>query len=163
MLEIGCGIGIESKIFSPFVKTYIATDIDSNAIKVANDNKHSLYDNLTFIVDDVVETKLDSTYDIILSINTIHLTKTSITINKLLNMLNKNGTIIITEPIISPYNWGNDELNINSPNFNKDKFQYKKQLLENEHMYLMFLPEIKDNITISYTENTTYRLYMIYI
>ena len=70
MLEIGCGIGIESKFFSPFVKTYVAIDKNPDAITMAIKNKHPIYNNLTFMLDDMMDMKIKD-HDIILSINTM--------------------------------------------------------------------------------------------
>ena len=71
-LEIGCGIGIESRFFCNFFKTYTGIDTDNKVINIANENKHLLYENLYYMIDNIKTTNITDKMDIIISINTIH-------------------------------------------------------------------------------------------
>jgi SAM-dependent methyltransferase len=159
-LEIGCGIGIESRFFYNFFKTYIAIDTDKQAISIANENKHSLYKNLYFMTDDIKTTNITDKKDIIISINTIHYiykkTDLDLVFKNIFSLLTKNGICIIIEPKITSVGWGDSRLNESSPQFNKELWNDKKKSLNNEHIYII------NNITnFNYSEYEDYRIYVI--
>ena len=111
------------------------------------------------MLDDMMDMKIKNHFDIILSINTIHFSKNyDIIFNKMLSL---SDLIIITEPRIHPSRWGDDTLNEDSKNFNKDSWAIKKNILEKEHEYIMKLPDNRDNIRVTYNDN--YRIYSIFI
>ena len=122
-LEIGCNIGQESRFFCNFLKTYIATNINKIRITEAQKLTHPLYENLTFIVDDIVKSKITNKFNIIIAKNVIHFTgkKINIAFDNMMKCLKKNGIIIISEPIIKPYGWNDETLNKTSDKFDKSK------------------------------------------
>ena len=82
---------------------------------------HSLYENLTFVVDNIIESKINKKFNIIIAKNIIHFTekKINIAFNNIYKLLKKNGIIIISEPIIKPDGWIDDTLNKKSDKFDK--------------------------------------------
>ena len=129
VLEIGCGLGNKSRFFCNFFKSYIATDRNKNKINESIKLTHPLYENLTFIVDDIIETKITNKFNIIIAINVIHYMEQQINIvfDNMIKMLKKNSIIIISEPPIKPENWLDDRLNKKSDKFDKSIWNLKKK------------------------------------
>ena len=127
--EIGCYTGNASRFFCNFLKTYIATDINKIRITEAQKLTHSLYENLTFIVDDIVESKITNKFNIIIASNVIHFTgkKINIAFDNMTKCLKKNGIIIISEPIIKSDGWMDETLNKKSDKFDKSIWNRKKR------------------------------------
>jgi SAM-dependent methyltransferase len=157
VLEIGCGNGRDSKFFCNFSKTYIATDKSKAKINEAENLKHPLYENLTFMVNDIVESKITNKFNIIIAINVIHFTgnKINIAFDNMMKCLKKDGIIIITEPHIKPVNWGDESLNKKSDKFDKSMWNRKKKELKDEHNYIINLPNI------TYDEYESCRVYIV--
>ena len=112
------------------------------------------------MIDNIKTTNITDKMDIIISINTIHFidnkTDLDIVFKNIFNLLTKNGICIIIEPKIIPVEWGNSKLNKLSSQFNKELWNNKKKLLNNEHSY------ITNNIrNFNYSEYEDYRLYII--
>ena len=143
-LEIGCNTGQESRFFCNFLKTYIATNINKIRITEAQKLTHPLYENLTFIVDDIVKSKITNKFNIIIAKNVIHFTgkKINIAFDNMMKCLKKNGIIIISEPIIKPDGWIDEILNEKSDKFDKLRWNRKKKELEDEHDYIINLPNV---------------------
>lgn len=158
-LEIGCRHGHESRFICNFMKTYTATDINKNSITEAQKLTHPLFENLTFIVDNIVESKITNKFNIIIAKNVIHFTgkKINIAFDNMIKCLKKDGIIIISEPMIKPDGWNDDALNKKSDKFDKSIWDHKKKLLENEHNYIINLPNT------TYTEYESSRVYIISI
>jgi len=157
VLEIGCGNGIHSRFFCNFFRKYIAIDNNEKKILEAKNNTHSLYENLTFSVDDILKIKITNKFNIILAKNVIHYMEKQIDIAfiNILKLLKKNGIFIIIENIIKPDGWLDDTLNKKSDKFNQLRWNKKKKQLEDEHNYIINLPNI------NYTEYDFCRIYIL--
>ncbi|MHA2065223.1 MAG: class I SAM-dependent methyltransferase [Candidatus Thorarchaeota archaeon] len=65
VLEIGCGTGRITFPLAEEASKIIAIDIDASAIEEAQ--KRNLFENVTFLVENIEDTRLGSTFDVILS------------------------------------------------------------------------------------------------
>ena len=156
-LEVGCSNGRESRFFCNFFKTYIATDKSKADINKAEKLTHPLYENLTFMVNDIVESNITNKFNIIIASNVIHFTgnKINIAFDNMMKCLKKDGIIIITEPHIKPINWMDDKFNNKSEKFDKSAWNRKKKELKDEHDYIGNLPNI------TYVEYESCRVYIV--
>jgi len=161
VLEIGCGTGVDSRNLCEFFKTYLAMDCKKN-IDLAKENTHALYSNLTFIVDDIVETALPARKkQIILSLNTIHLVSDiDAAIKNIIKLLVKNGICLIVEPLIKPVDWLDERLNSTSPAFNNDLWLIKEKALRDEFNYLVNLPP-RYKVNVEYIECDNFAIYKL--
>jgi len=156
-LEVGCSNGRESRFFCNFFKTYIATDKSKPLINEAEKLTHPLYENLTFMVNDIVESNITNKFNIIIANNVIHFTENKINIafDNMMKCLKKDGIIIITEPHIKPINWVDDKFNNKSEKFDKSAWNRKKKELKDEHEYIINL------LNITYVEYESCRVYIV--
>lgn len=156
-LEIGCGYGNESRFLCNFLKTYKATDKSETIINEAKKMTHPLYENLTFVVDNIVESKITDKFNIIIAKNVIHFMnkKINIAFENMIKFLKKDGIIIIIEPIIKPDGWIDEALNKKSDKFDKSIWDHKKKQLEDEHNYIINFPNT------TYTEYESCRVYIV--
>ena len=91
-IEIGCCCNShDSRFFCNFFKSYIATDKSDIKINESIKLTHLLYENLIFIVDDIIESKLTKKFNIIIAKNVIHFTeqKINIAFDNMIKMLKK--------------------------------------------------------------------------
>jgi SAM-dependent methyltransferase len=158
VLEIGCSTGQTSRFFCNFFKTYTGSDINKKLINICNSDKHPLYENLTYICDDIIETKIIDKKHIILANNTIHnikAVKLSKTFSNIFKLLTKNGICILRESLIEPNGWQSDTMNISSPLFDIVEWNKKKKELKDLHKYIM------ENLNVTYYEYDICRIYLI--
>ena len=123
--------------FNAFFKKYVALDHNLSRITQAKKITHSLYENLTFIADDIIELNITEKFDVIIAKNVIHYARDKINIafDNIFRVLNDDGIIIISEPAITPYNWNDDTLNENSDTF--DKLRWNKKKKKNWKMHII--------------------------
>lgn len=111
VLDFGCNHGsctfliLENKN----VKSVIGLDLNYNAIKIAYQTKKELYKDskIEFIVANIINYTTKKLYDTIVSFHTLeHIYPEDIdsVINKLYNILNKNGYLLISIPYEMAYN-----------------------------------------------------------
>lgn len=155
VLEIGCGNGERSKLICNQFKEYYATDISKKLIAEAAEESKSI--KITFKVDNILNTSIKREFNIIIAANVIHFMESSINtaLSNMLNLLEDNGLIIIIENKIKPKNWKSCFLNIESTQFDSEKWNIKKEQLSFEHNYLIKLKNV------TYLEKYNLQFYII--
>lgn len=77
-------------------------------------------------------------FDFIIFFNSFHfIYPYEETFNKAKKLLNKNGVIIIREPLNIPYTWKTNFFNKDSKDFDENKWNEKTRLLNNAHNFLI--------------------------
>ena len=101
IVEIGCGEGLHAEFLAPFSTDYLAIDINSEAISLAED-KYKEIDNLRFLISDITEeTTHSDLYQVALMIMSFHEVdrlRQYAMLEKLVELLEPEGEILIIDP-----------------------------------------------------------------
>jgi 2-polyprenyl-3-methyl-5-hydroxy-6-metoxy-1,4-benzoquinol methylase len=157
VLEIGCGHGSFARQLCLFFRKYDAIDIDTETINSAKKQTHEIYSNLTFVVDNILDTLTQNKkYKIIFASNAIHyIGNLHILFENIYKLLKKNGICIILENKPEPKRWKYHALNIQSEKFDEIQWLYKKKQLDDTHEYIL------KNCDYRYIEGNYTRFYVI--
>ncbi len=100
VLEIGCGTGSTALLHAPHVKSYLATDISSEMISIANDKlaKENI-NNLTFTTAAIDQLDITEPVDIIFAHSILHLVENREEVIQLIHQWLKPSGVLITSTV----------------------------------------------------------------
>ena len=101
VLDVGCGNGRYSDLFSEYCKKYIGIDVDEHQIDINKNNNNK--NNVIFETSNIVMYNPKEKFDIIILSLTFHeidIREQGLAIQNMLDLLNDNGKIIILEPAL---------------------------------------------------------------
>ncbi len=99
ILDVGCGDGRYSEIFSTSCKKYVGIDLNEEMINKNNLNNHN--SNTEYIHGNIINYKPNDKFDVIilsLSFHEIDIKEQGIALMNMLSLLEKDGEIIILDP-----------------------------------------------------------------
>ena len=119
LLDIGTGSGTQASLLSRLGFTVTATDISPTAIEKAKEHAKTKLTKVKFLVDDIRDSKIKDTFDIILdrgTFHTLHVEEREDYINKIYDLLNPGGYFFLKtystkeEMWKGPYRYDHDKL-----------------------------------------------------
>ena len=135
VLDIGCGNGQYTFIFSKFVNKIYGIDPSELMLKSARNNKKIFNSsNIRFYKGNDLNIPFSQKFDIILYSNSLHFSSNVIkSLNNSYDLLKKNGILLIMEPIKT---FSVSKLNPNNKKFNKKIYTKKINILKKTKMYI---------------------------
>ena len=132
-LEVGCGIGDKSFFLSHDFAEYSVMEPNKIAYDVFIKKSSELgctiqaynMDFNTFQTENP-----DKKYDVIIFIFSFHFMNKKDIIEQIMKSVKDHGYVIIHYPSLTPYQWSNEEYNKTSHQFNQQKWEKRKSLLQ---------------------------------
>jgi len=157
VLEVGVGNGLNgSIILSKLFNLYTGLEPIEHIFNIAEENCKKFECDIEFINETIEDFKTDNEYHLIIFKNSIFFTDLDKTIEKIDNLLTKDGIVIIDNPIPKPSGWGSNKLNEDSKEFDPEIWNRRKDELEE-------VDKVLRNITIFNVNKHELRRSNIYV
>jgi len=121
-MDFGSGTGLLLEKIAPYVKKITAVDMSTSMNKKLNDKRDLLHCELEILEIDLSKTKLEESFDSIISSMTLHHIKNIKNIlTDFYNMLNQNGTIALADLDIEDGSFHTEDTGVYHFGFDRDE------------------------------------------
>ena len=122
IMDFGSGTGLLLEKISPFVKKITAIDMSPSMNKKLNDKKDLLDCELEILEVDLSKTKLETSYDAIISSMTLHhIENIKNILTDFYNILNENGTIALADLDTEDGSFHTEDTGVHHLGFNRNE------------------------------------------
>lgn len=130
ILEIGIGNGLKSISKSKLFKSYVGLEPNDKLFELATENCKKFDCKIKIIHSDIQNYNTEDKYDVIILEYVFHFFNShNKAIDKIVSLLKPNGIIFIIEPKAKPIGWGDQKLNEESDQFDKELWTEKKKII----------------------------------
>ena len=136
VLEIGCGVGVQTQLLAKACRNVTAIDISTKSIEIAK-QQFSKLQNIEWIAADIFDLDFETPFDIIVLPDVLHYIpemKHGLLFEKMKQWLAPNGFILIHSPSAAFVEWSkkNDATKLNIDDIALDNQQIIKHCNENQ-------------------------------